>query len=101
MDHPEQPAPEKESEKESELRAFGAVLRRVRKERGMSQEELGWKTHTDQRFISDLERGIKEPGFRTILKLLRGLGMPLHEFMKEVEKALHEKKIRFPDKTSP
>lgn len=76
------------SNKEQELLAFGIVLRRVRKDRRLSQEQLGWNTHTDQKYISELERGTRDPGFRTILKLLRGLDMPISVFMAEVEKAL-------------
>lgn len=77
-----------DADKKHELRAFGTILRRVRKEKEISQEQLGWRTDTDQKYISELERGLKDPGFRIILKLLRGLDVPLHQFMAEVERAL-------------
>jgi len=55
-------------------RAFGQVVRTIRKdELRISQAELEKRTGLDRTFISDLERGIQGPGFRTIFRIARGL----------------------------
>jgi transcriptional regulator with XRE-family HTH domain len=54
--------------------AFGQVVRAIRKdELGISQAELEKRTGLDRTFISDLERVIQGPGFRTIFRIAKGL----------------------------
>lgn len=58
----------------SEGKLFGETLKRLREQRGLSQEKLandprlGSAAMTSS-YISDLERGIKSPGLLVILKL--------------------------------
>ncbi len=78
----------REPEHQQELDAFGMVLKRMRKERGLSQEELAWDAQLDPKFVSMLERGRKEPGYRTILKLSRALGCTSGHLMSEVDKVI-------------
>jgi transcriptional regulator with XRE-family HTH domain len=55
-------------------RAFGQVIRKIRTEElKISQAELERRTGLDRTFISDLERGIQGPGFRTIFRIAKGL----------------------------
>ena len=54
-------------------KAFGQVIRQIRKELGISQAELEKRTGLDRTFISDLERGIQGPGIRTLFRLAKGL----------------------------
>ena len=42
-------------------KAFGAILRRNREEKGMSQEQLALDCGLDRTFISLLERGLRQP----------------------------------------
>lgn len=79
---------DREPEHQQELDAFGMVLKRMRKERGLSQEELAWDAQLDPKFVSMLERGRKEPGYRTILKLARALGCTSGHLMSEVDEAI-------------
>ena len=46
--------------------AFGAVLRDVRKERGLSQEDLGFESGYHRTYVSLLERGLKSPSLQTL-----------------------------------
>jgi len=39
-------------------------------------------------YISEIERGLREPGLGTILKLSRSLGVPAGSFINEVERDL-------------
>ena len=54
-------------------KAFGQVIRQIRKELGISQAELEKRTGLDRTFISDLERGIQGPGIRTLFRIAKGL----------------------------
>ena len=71
-----------------ELQTFGMVLKGMRKRRTLTQEQLAWETGMEQTYISLLERGSKEPGVRTLLKLARALGIPSGQFMSDVETAI-------------
>ncbi|MES2126111.1 MAG: helix-turn-helix transcriptional regulator [Pseudomonadota bacterium] len=53
--------------------AFGAVLRRLRTEAGLTQEQLGLDADLQRKYISLLELGEKAPSLETVLKLASGL----------------------------
>lgn len=53
--------------------AFGKVLRRLRKEAGLTQEELGFEADLRRTYISILELGQQQPTLSTILKLAKAL----------------------------
>ena len=55
--------------------AFGKVLRVVRKERGLTQEQLALAAGIDRTFVSLVERGINQPTIRVIFRLADVLGM--------------------------
>lgn len=54
-------------------RAFGAVLRQLREERNLSQEELAHQAGTNQSYLSLLESGRRAPSLVTLCLLARGL----------------------------
>jgi len=53
--------------------SFGRVLQQLRRERGLSQEELGFRSGYHRTYISLLERGLKSPSLRTIFQLAEAL----------------------------
>lgn len=53
--------------------AFGLVLRRLRKEMGLSQEELGFEAGLQRKHISSLELGDKQPTITSVFKLAAAL----------------------------
>jgi transcriptional regulator with XRE-family HTH domain len=62
-------------------KSFGHVLQQLRRDRGLSQEELGFASGYHRTYISLLERGQKSPSLRTIFELAKavpgsGLEMP-------------------------
>jgi len=65
-------------------KAFGAVLREVRKERGISQEDLGFESGYHRTYVSLLERGIKSPSLQTIFELSRALDIAPSELLARV-----------------
>lgn len=48
---------------------------RIRKERGWTQEELAERSGLSQQYISDLERGKRNPTIVTIYELAQALGV--------------------------
>ncbi|WP_279629340.1 helix-turn-helix domain-containing protein [Janthinobacterium svalbardensis] len=53
--------------------AYGQVLRVLRKEAGMSQEQLAFAADIERNFVSLIERGINQPTVRVIFKLASAL----------------------------
>ena len=53
-----------------------------------SQYMLGAEYDIPSSVISDIERGVKDPQFTTLLKLSFALNIPISKFMKEYEKDL-------------
>ncbi len=65
--------------------AFGLVLRKLRKQRELSQEELAHKADLERNYISLLELGRNSASVKTIFKLAQALGVAVSEFMAQVE----------------
>jgi transcriptional regulator with XRE-family HTH domain len=53
---------------------FGRILRALRIEQGLSQEELSFAAKINVSYLSDLERGIYNPTLQVIVDLGRALG---------------------------
>lgn len=64
---------------------FGEVLRTFRTQKGLTQEELAIECEMDRAYVSELERGLKEPCLSTILKLAAELEVPVADIMSQVE----------------
>ena len=65
----------------SDLRnKFGRKLRRIRRDRDMTQEQLAEAIGVTMEFISRMERGHIGASFETIEKLAKALGVPAGEF---------------------
>jgi len=52
---------------------FGREIARLRKRLGLSQEELGFRAEVHRTYISQLERGLKSPTLKVILKVSKAL----------------------------
>lgn len=68
--------------------AFGKVLRRLRKEAGLTQEQLGLEADLRRTYVSILELGQQQPSLGTIFKLARALGISASSVIAEVENEL-------------
>ena len=53
--------------------AFGMVIRELRSEAGLTQEQLGFEADLRRTFISVLELGQQQPTLTTIFKLAKAL----------------------------
>lgn len=77
-----------ENDGEELAEAFGSVLREIRAERGVSQEDLGFESGYHRTYISLLERGLKSPSLKTIFELARALDIRPSEFLARVERII-------------
>ncbi len=77
-------------------RLFGLVLQEIRRERGLSQENLGFESGLHRTYISLLERGKKSPSLNTILRLAAALRVSPSDMVQRVESRLprHVKRIQ-------
>jgi transcriptional regulator with XRE-family HTH domain len=66
--------------------AFGQVIRELRDQRGLSQQELADYSEVDRTYISGLERGINAPTLSTIYKLAEVLKIKPSELIQKVDK---------------
>lgn len=65
---------------------FAANLRRIRHEKGFSQEELAYEADVDRAHVSKIERSLTYVGLEIIEKFSKVLGMPPDEFLKPVSR---------------
>jgi transcriptional regulator with XRE-family HTH domain len=66
--------------------AFGQVLRELRKEHGLSQEQLGFEVDSGRTYISELERGIRTPTLRWLFRIAQRFEVTPSEILDRVER---------------
>jgi transcriptional regulator with XRE-family HTH domain len=80
----------KKSELTPEL-AFGHVIRELRNQLSISQEKLALISDMDRTFISLLERGLRQPSLKSILRLSESLKIKPGELIDRVVGKLPQK----------
>ena len=68
--------------------AFGQVLRALRREAGLSQEQLAFAADIERNYVSLIERGANQPSIRIVFKLAQALGLPASKMITLVEDKL-------------
>lgn len=68
---------------------FGFVIKRLRLQRQLTQEQLASLSDLERTFISMLERGIKQPSLKTIGDLAKAFGLKNYELLHLVEQEMH------------
>ncbi len=84
------------SEDRSIEKFFGQVLQQLRKECGLSQEELGFESGYHRTYISQLERGKKSPSLQTIFQLAKALKVEPSEIVERVQTIIDTRSKRIP-----
>ena len=64
-------------------KAVGKVLKKFREGKGLSQEELAWKSELHRTYISQLERGLNSVTFKTLNRICTELEVELVVFTNE------------------
>ncbi|MDI1437104.1 helix-turn-helix domain-containing protein [Polyangium sorediatum] len=70
---------------------FGQVVREVRIEVGISQEELADRAQLHRTYVSLLERGKRNPSLNVVQALAKALGTTMTRLVSEVEARLPRK----------
>lgn len=70
------------------IKAFGLVVKEMRKARGLSQEALADEAQLDRTFISQLETGAKQPSLTTIFRIAAALQSEASNLLRQVEDRL-------------
>jgi transcriptional regulator with XRE-family HTH domain len=66
--------------------AFGRVVRELRTEQGISQEELGNRTGLHRNHVGQVERGELSPTLISVDVLAETLGLPASELIARAER---------------
>jgi transcriptional regulator with XRE-family HTH domain len=67
------------------VKAFGLVIKALRRSQNLSQEALAFEASIDRTFLSQLETGRKQPSLLTIFRLSAALKLEASELLKQVE----------------
>jgi len=60
------------------------LLRRIRKENGLSQEDLAYLAGLDRTYVSGIERGVRNITLKTLDKILTALQVDINKFATEL-----------------
>jgi transcriptional regulator with XRE-family HTH domain len=64
------------------VQLLGTNVRRYRKLRGMTQEALALEVGMERSYVSDLERGTRNPTVRALGRLAEALGVEAQELLR-------------------
>lgn len=67
------------------VQIFGRNLRRIRTEKGYTQESLAHAADLNMTHVARIERGEREPGVTVIAKLVRALGVPVGDLFEGID----------------
>ena len=63
-------------------RRLGRLLRRIREEKGLTQDELARKARLTKPYISQIENGVRRnPSLPALQRLAKALGVPVTELL--------------------
>lgn len=66
------------------LTDFGRNVSRLRNDAGLSQDKLAEKADLDRTYLSGIERGVRNPGIKSVLRIARALNVSLDKLCKGV-----------------
>jgi transcriptional regulator with XRE-family HTH domain len=61
------------------LLGLGAMIRNLRKSRGMTQEMLAERAELSAKYIGEIERGEKNPTFLILVYISTAIGIPVKD----------------------
>jgi len=61
----------------------GQNIRKIRLEKGWTQELLSFEAEVNKNYISDLERGARNPTLKILEKIANALGVDIVDLLKE------------------
>ncbi|MFZ4484259.1 MAG: helix-turn-helix domain-containing protein [Chthoniobacterales bacterium] len=67
------------------LTKFGLAVRREREARSLTQERLAERANLDSTYISGIERGVRNASLISLVRVAKGLGLPLAKLCEGVD----------------
>jgi transcriptional regulator with XRE-family HTH domain len=67
------------------LRALGQSVAKHRRANDLTQEALAEKAALNRTYLSDIERGVRNPGIKNIVRIAKALGIKTAALMKELD----------------
>jgi transcriptional regulator with XRE-family HTH domain len=80
--------------------ALAALLKRLREDREITQEQLAFAADITVSALSRIERGLNNPGWTTVARIVEALGLTLVEFATYVEESVTDAGLHDPDTTT-
>ena len=71
-------------------KSFGTVLRKLRVEKGLSQEDLAFEAGLDRTFISMLERGVRQPSLSSLFAVASALQIRASRIVRLTENGMSD-----------
>ncbi|MGD0350141.1 MAG: helix-turn-helix transcriptional regulator [Verrucomicrobiota bacterium] len=71
--------------RDSVLAKLGLNVRKRREARALTQENLAERASLDPTYISGIERGLRNPGIKNVVRLAKALGITTAELCKGVD----------------
>lgn len=72
---------------------LGRRIRTLRNAKGWTQEKLGAASEISYKFIGEIERGLQNPSFETLVKIAAALKVALPELFRFEQETLDKKLI--------
>ena len=66
------------------LCSFGQSVAKHRRAKGLTQEALAEKADLDRTYLSDIERGVRNPGIKNVILMAKALGVSASDLLKGV-----------------
>jgi len=67
------------------VQLLGRNVRAARHARGMSQEQLAFEAEMKRSYVSDLERGTRNPSVRALARLAAALGVDPADLLRDAD----------------
>ncbi len=64
---------------------FGHIVKRLREERGLSQEGLAYQADLNRSYVGEVERGTVMPSLGTVLKISKALNLSASSLLARYE----------------
>lgn len=66
------------------LRGLGSNVKRLREQKGWTQEALAGRAGLDRSYVAGIEAGLRNPSTKALAKLARALGVTLSRLFEDV-----------------
>lgn len=75
-------------------KALARILKRLRRERHISQEQLAVKSSINRSYVSQMERGLGNPTLLVMLRIAQAMNITFTELASLIEQEVQKRKQR-------